>query len=99
MKITLAYPFEGHDPDTTIEIDDVRGRRMIRDGKARRADIGPDSKASDLKEYAEKANIDLTGKRSKQEILTAIERAEQTRASVVTVRSPVPADTNPKERA
>jgi hypothetical protein len=90
VKITLAYPFEGHAPDETIEIDDVRGRRMVRDGKARRADIGPDSKAADLRAYAEANKIDLAGAKSKKDIATAIERAEQTRASVVTVRSPVP---------
>lgn len=90
MKITLAYPYEGHAPDTTITVDDAVGRRMIRDGRARHADIGPGSKVADLRAYAEKNQIDLAGARSKADILTAIARAEQTRASAVTVRSPVP---------
>lgn len=90
MKITLAYPFEGNAPDTTIEIDAAVGRRMIRDGKARHADIGPETKVADLRAYAEANGIALAGAKSKKDITTAIQRAEQTRASVVTVRSPVP---------
>lgn len=90
IRITLAYPYEGHDPDTTITVDEATGRRMVREGWARHAEVGPDSKVADLKAYADKHGIDVTGLRSKAEYLAAIETAEQTRASVVTVRSPVP---------
>lgn len=39
MHVTLAYPFEGHDPDETIEVDDPVGQDLIRDGRARPADV------------------------------------------------------------
>jgi len=38
LKIDLAYPYDGHQPDETIEVDDDVGRQMIRDGYARPAD-------------------------------------------------------------
>lgn len=46
MRITLAYPYEGHAPDETIEVDDDVGRQMVRDGVARLPkgatdDVGP----------------------------------------------------------
>lgn len=36
MKVTLAVPFDGHQPDETIEVDDATGRRLLHDGFARR---------------------------------------------------------------
>lgn len=47
MHVTLAYPLtvevDGevvvHQPDETIEVDDVKGRRLIHDGKARAAAV------------------------------------------------------------
>lgn len=41
MLITLAYPWNGHDPDETVEVDDRTGRKLIRYGKARPADPTP----------------------------------------------------------
>jgi len=38
VRITLAYPYENHQPDETIEVADDVGRQMIRDGYARPAD-------------------------------------------------------------
>lgn len=38
MLITLAYPFEGHAPDETVEVADEVGRQMIYDGAARLPD-------------------------------------------------------------
>lgn len=35
MRITLAYPFEGHAPDETIELDDWLARRLLHGGRAR----------------------------------------------------------------
>lgn len=40
MRITLAYPIEGlGDPDETVDIDDVSGRRLIGDGMARAEEV------------------------------------------------------------
>jgi hypothetical protein len=36
--ITLAYRYEGHGPDETIEVDDAVGRQLVRDGFARPAE-------------------------------------------------------------
>ena len=37
MRITLAYPHDGHEPDDTIDVDDEVGRRLVHDGRARLA--------------------------------------------------------------
>lgn len=37
MKVTLAYPYEGHEPDETIDLPDAEARRLVNDGRARRA--------------------------------------------------------------
>lgn len=41
MRVTLAYPFDGHEPDETIEVDDSVGRTLIRDGFARAPEHTP----------------------------------------------------------
>lgn len=41
MKITLAMPFEGHQPDETITVDEPTGRDLIRCGWARTPDPAP----------------------------------------------------------
>lgn len=38
MRVTLGYTWDGHAPDATIEVPDAVGRRLLREGKARRAD-------------------------------------------------------------
>lgn len=81
MKIILAYPYEGHQPDETIEVDAAVGKRLIREGRARRAaDTVPE-----LKEYAAEAGIPLKGATRKAEIESAVEAAEQARASTASV--------------
>lgn len=48
MRVTLAYPFDGHQPDETIELPDPLGRRLVREGRARHAaDDGPPVADSD----------------------------------------------------
>lgn len=42
MRITLAYPYQGHQPDETIEVSDAEGQTLIGDGWARTADADPD---------------------------------------------------------
>lgn len=37
MRVTLAYPYDGHEPDETIDVDDELGRRLVREGRARLA--------------------------------------------------------------
>lgn len=37
MKVTLAYEYEGHEPDTTVDLPDAEARRLIGDGRARPA--------------------------------------------------------------
>ena len=81
MRITLAYPFENHDPDETIDVGPEVGKRLIRDGRARRAAETVD----ELKQYAAEAGIDLRGATRKADIESAIEAAEKTRASKTTV--------------
>lgn len=41
MKVTLAMPFDGHQPDDTIDVDDVTGRDLLRSGWARTAAEAP----------------------------------------------------------
>lgn len=36
MNVTLAYPFEGHGPDETVDLPDDVARRLLADGAARR---------------------------------------------------------------
>ncbi len=82
MRITLAYPYDGHDPDETIEIDDRRGRAMISNGVARPAPaLEPDDswKVADLRSFASTNSIDLGGASTKADILAAL-AADKTRA-------------------
>ena len=81
IRIVLAYEYEGHKPDSTITVDPAVGKRLIREGRARRAAQTVD----ELKKYAAEAGIDLHGATRKAEIESAIEAAEQTRASKTTV--------------
>lgn len=36
-RITLAYEWNGHKPDSTVEVDGATAKRLIRDGRARPA--------------------------------------------------------------
>jgi hypothetical protein len=48
MKVTLAYAYEGHKPDDTIEVDDLAGRTLLREGNARAADAASRKAAADV---------------------------------------------------
>lgn len=37
MKVQLAYPYENHRADTTIDVDDATARLLLREGRARLA--------------------------------------------------------------
>lgn len=37
MKVTLAYEYQGHQPDETIDLPDAEAQRLVGDGRARRA--------------------------------------------------------------
>lgn len=37
MKVTLAYAYGDHKPDTTIDLPDKEARRLVNDGRARHA--------------------------------------------------------------
>lgn len=83
MRITLAYPHDGHDPDETIEIEDRRGRAMIQNGVARPApEVEPDEtwKVDEVKSWlADHPEVDATGATTKAQFLAAI-AASKTRA-------------------
>jgi hypothetical protein len=36
--VTLAYPFDGHAPDETVDVPSDVARRLLNDGEARKAD-------------------------------------------------------------
>lgn len=55
MRIALAYPLGPHAPDDVIEVTDVVGRQLIRDGRARRV---PDDLPADAGEPAPVQPID-----------------------------------------
>lgn len=42
MKVTLAYEYDGHKPDETVELDDTEARTLLREGRARQ----PQAKAA-----------------------------------------------------
>lgn len=35
MKVVLAYEYEGHQPDETVDLDDATARTLLREGRAR----------------------------------------------------------------
>lgn len=84
MKIVLAYPYEGHDPDDEIDVDETVGRRMISEGFARH----PEQTVAELRQYAKDAGINLRGASKRDEIEAAIQAAEKTRASKTTTVLP-----------
>lgn len=48
MLVTLAYQWNGHEPDTTLEVDDETGRSLLRSGRARIGKRRPDTAADVL---------------------------------------------------
>lgn len=87
MRITLAYPYEGHAPDDTIELDDTDARRLLRDGKARLPEHDAMTVA-ELREYAAAQGIYIAGLSRKAEISEAIEAAEKISVSPTTDVTP-----------
>ena len=87
MQITLAYPYDGHAPDETIDVDDQVGKTLIRDGFARLPDRKSETVA-ELRDYARANGIDLAGATKKDDIVAAIQAAEQTRAAPTTTVTP-----------
>ena len=87
MRITLAVPYDGHDPDETIEVDDANGRRLLRDGFARLPDRNEQT-VSELRDYAKAQGIDIAGLSRKADIAAAIEEAETTSVSPTTIVTP-----------
>lgn len=79
MKITLAYPRDGHDPDETIEVEDHVGRQLVQDGVARLPDPATFDamKADELKAYAGEHGIDLGEATKKADIVQTIRAAEK----------------------
>lgn len=43
MEVTLAYPWQGHQPNDTVEVGDGVGRMLIREGRARPVDVAADA--------------------------------------------------------
>lgn len=35
MRVTLAYPYDGHQPDDTVDLPDHDALNLLRDGRAR----------------------------------------------------------------
>lgn len=79
MLIVLAYPYDGHAPDETIDVADQVGRQMVHDGAARLPD--PDTvehmTVVELRAYAAEHDIDLGGATKKADVAEAIRAAEE----------------------
>jgi hypothetical protein len=90
MRVTLAVPYDGHAPDTTITVDDQVGRQLIRDGWARLPGVADLSSLSvaELKAHAQRNGIDLAGASRKADIVAAVEAAQTRAISTTTVLSP-----------
>jgi len=95
LRITLAYPHDGHAPDKTIDVDDHTGRLMVRDGLARLPDDdGLDGMTvADLHAYADDHNIDLGEAKKKAEIVDTIRTTERASIPSSSPITPVPGTT------
>lgn len=93
MLVTLAYPYQGHQPDETVDLPPNEARRLLRDGYARPAGTGElqGRTVAELRSYAAEHGIDLAGTNRKADIVAAIDAAE----SSTSTRRP-PGD-NPEE--
>lgn len=45
MKVTLAYPWGGHPPDSTVDLDAVVAGQLLRSGRARPPALADDDAA------------------------------------------------------
>lgn len=84
-RVTLGYAWEGHQPDTTLELDEVTARRLLREGKARLApDEAPPpidldhATVAEMREHARRHGIVLApSARKRADIVDAIRAADQ----------------------
>lgn len=74
MRIQLAYPWEGHNPDDVVDVDDQQGRTMIREGLARVPDSARDLSMDELRLQARDRGVPTKGL-SKAELLEALKDA------------------------
>lgn len=98
MKITLAYPYEGHAPDETIDLPADQARQMVIDGLARPtlpADEETTAALSrptdnrtvaELRAYAAERGIDLAGATRRADIAALVGAHEATQ---ITTTQPV----------
>lgn len=95
MIVTLAYTYEGHQPDETIDVADHVGRSLVRDGLARlpAADVFADQTVEELRAYAADHTIDLGGAKKKTDIVAAIRDAETAAIPPISpISTPAPVD-------
>lgn len=88
MRVTLAYPHEGHAPDETIDVPVEQGRQLLYDGLARLPDQLDDATISamvpandtrtvaELRQYAAERGIDLGGATRRAEMAAVIAAAQ-----------------------
>lgn len=88
MRVTLAYPYDGHGPDATINVDEPIGRRLIRDGLARHPEDLDGMTLPELRDYAERNGIDLEDVTKKTDVRAAIDAAQTASLTPVTVVEP-----------
>lgn len=89
MRVTLAYRYQGHDPDDTVELPDAEAVQLLRDGWARLPTSSGGAAAGsvdDIKTYvgndpgrARQALVDEQARRSPRKKL--IEHLEQIAAT------------------
>lgn len=74
MRVELAYPYEGHEPDEIIEVDRQTGRNLVSAGRARPAADAPDKSwtVDDLVAYLDTHGIPLPARNTKAALLAAI---------------------------
>lgn len=90
MKIQLAYPFDGHAPDETVDVDEATARRLVRDGLARLPAVEEFDTVAALRAEAAARGVDLHGLRRRDEIEGALRAAAVDSAPSTTVATPTP---------
>lgn len=96
MLIQLAYPYDGHEPDDTIEVDDQTGRTLVRDGVARLPGVNDHRSVAELRQLAADRGVDLGGATRKADIVAALDAAG---GLTVTPSSTTPAPAGNTEEA
>jgi hypothetical protein len=72
LKVQLAYPLDDlGDVDDVVEVDDQRGRTMVREGVARLPDADHRS-VEDLRREAQERGLDVKSLRSKSALMEAL---------------------------